>query len=118
MRTRSLDKNHDWTFGAGVSNYLKDNQAISQNIKCRLLSFIGDCFYNLSHGVEWYSVLGEMSEQELLTTVAAQILETKGVTKINQLNFILDASRNFTLVYSVDTIFGSLNDIQIEVNNA
>lgn len=44
MSIRNLDENHDWTFGAGRSNYLNYNAEIGLNIKTRLLSFLGDCF--------------------------------------------------------------------------
>ena len=52
-RVRRLDKNHDWTFGQGFSNYATESDAIAQNVQTRLWSFANDWFLDLEHGLPW-----------------------------------------------------------------
>ena len=51
MKVRALDESGDWTFGKGENNYYSANDAIAQNIKTRLYSFLGDCFFDLSANI-------------------------------------------------------------------
>ena len=53
VRVRRLDKNHDWTFGQGFSNYASESEAIAQNVQTRLWSFTNDWFLDLEHGLPW-----------------------------------------------------------------
>lgn len=51
MIVRALDINGDWTFGQGKGNYLTNQAAIAQNVQTRLLSFLGDCFFDPTAGI-------------------------------------------------------------------
>ena len=55
---RKLDSGGDWTFGAGLSDYIQANQAIAQNITTRLNSVLGNCWYDLGSGLDWFNLLG------------------------------------------------------------
>lgn len=105
MIVRSLDGDGDWLFGRGKNDYLTFNAAIAQSIQTRLSSFLGDCFFDIKAGVDWWNILGSKSELLLNLQVSAIILNTFGVTGISQLLVSLSRSRNLTVTYAVTTIY-------------
>jgi hypothetical protein len=104
---RALDSNGDWTFGGGDSNYLEGNAAIEQQIKCRLLEFTGNCFWNPQGGLNWPGLLGQRNNQQVLNLqIGSIILNTNGVTSIQQLNVQLNRNtRNLSISWVVTTVF-------------
>lgn len=106
MIVRALDSNHDWTFGKGRNNYLRNFDAINQNIKSRLLSWVGDCFFALQEGVDWRNLLDKGQKQNLELAIKTIILQSYGVIALEELSSILDENRKLTIEYVIDTIFG------------
>jgi hypothetical protein len=116
MIVRALDENGDWTFGSGIQNYLTLNAAIAQCIRTRFLSFLGDCFFATSDGIDWFNLLGPNNQLSINLSINASILNLTGmvngqtvnlVTGILQLSFKLDAEREFDVKYQVSTIYSS-----------
>lgn len=108
MRVRALDVDHDWTFGKGRNNYFVNNAAIVQNINTRLNSFLGDCFFDLNAGIDWFNLLGAKDQVALNLAVSAVILNTRNVTGIKQLSLTVSANRNITIRYQVNTTYSTL----------
>lgn len=106
-QVRALDNNHDWTFGSGVNNYLFNNAAIAQNINTRLSSFLGNCFFDLGAGIDWFNLLGNKDQTALNLAISSVILNTAQVTGIVQLSINLSVSRNLTVNYQVTTVYSS-----------
>lgn len=105
MIIRNLDANGDWTWGSGKGNYLTNNAAIGLNIKTRLLSWVGDCFFDSQAGIDWTNRLGSKNQRTLLELdLRRVILRSFGVTGIVFLDTVL-VDRSFTANYSVNTIF-------------
>lgn len=108
MRVRALDIDHDWTFGAGKSNYVQANAAVVQNINTRLSSFVGNCFFDLGMGIDWFNLLGYKDQLALDLAVSTMILKTPEVTGIIQLFTDLNRkTRNYTVVYNVQTVYST-----------
>lgn len=106
MRVRALDGTGDWTFGKGQNNYLTNNAAVAQNIKTRLLSFLGDCFFDMGAGLDWFTYLGGKDQIAVNLAVSAVILNTAGVTGLRQVSINLDAtSRKLSISYRVQTSY-------------
>ena len=83
MIFRNLDENHDWTFGSGKANYISNNAAIGLNIKTRILSWLGDCFFDEAAGIDWTNRLGSKDQRALLELDLRRIiLQSFGVTGI------------------------------------
>lgn len=104
---RALSPTGDWTFGAGLNNYLQNGAAVQQDIQTRLLEFLGECFFAISDGVDWFTFLaGSKDQTTLLLNVNAVILNTVGVTGIvnSSVNYTAQ-TRNISLVYAVNTIY-------------
>lgn len=108
MIVRALDINNDWTFGKGKNDYLKLNSALGQCIKTRLLSFLGDCFFDAASGLDWFTFLGSKNEIALRLAISSTILNTPNVTGILILNSSLGKDRIYTISYKVNTIYSTI----------
>lgn len=109
MRVRALDGSGDFTYGKGQNDYLRSNRAIGQNIQTRLLSFLGNCFWDLGAGLDWFNFLGSKDQIALNLAVSATILNTTGVTGIKQLSIVLEpTTRALTIAYRVQTTYSVL----------
>ena len=118
MIIRALDSNHDFTFGTVAQNYLRDQNAIMQNIETRLLSFLNDCFFDMSAGIDWFRLLGSKStEQEIVLQSRAVILQSYGVVRVNNIS-VSTNFRNLILQYNIDSIFSSNFLSSLEVLSA
>lgn len=106
MNIRSVDGNNDWNFGKGLSDYASEELAIEENIKTRLLSWFGDCFFAPDEGIDWRSRLDVGQQDALLTEVKTMILQTEGVVGINSVTGVFDSTqRTYAIAYSVQTIY-------------
>ncbi len=116
MSFRNLDGNHDWTFGVGRNNYVTQNQEIALNIKTRVLSFLGDCFFATDEGIDYWNLLEYNKQAQLENAIMSTIAETDGVQKVNNIDVIIGANRKIMLEYSVYTIYSTTLDAQIPLN--
>lgn len=105
MIFRNLDANGDWTFGQGLSNYAKAELAIDLNIKTRILSWVGNCFFDLPAGIDWLTRLDKGQQQNLVNDLTALILQSYGVVAVNSIGYNLDAERVITVTYNIQTIY-------------
>lgn len=108
MIVRALDGTGDWTFGAGLNNYKSAQMAIMQNIQTRLSSFIGNCFFDMGAGINWFGFLGGKGSDNataLSLALSAAIVNTSGVQGLQQLSFNISTSRMFSITYQVQTIY-------------
>jgi len=108
MRVRALDALGDWTYGKGRNNYKTGLLAVSQNIQTRLLSFLGDCFFSLDSGIDWFNLLGSKNQLAINLAVSKEILNTQDVTGLIQLGIDLDVNRNLTITYQVQTTYSRI----------
>lgn len=105
MIFRNLDSAGDWCFGKGLNDYTNQNKAIGLNIKTRLQSWVNDCFFALTAGIDWYNRLGSKNQKALLEQdLRRVILQSEGVTGILSFDTVL-VGRTFTANYSVQTQF-------------
>ena len=107
MSFRNLDGNHDWTFGAGKSNYVTGNQEIGLNVETRIMSFLGDCFFATNEGIDWFNLLDYNYQDRLENSVQETIKNTPGVTGINSVELVLNANRQLRITYDIQTIYSA-----------
>lgn len=111
MRVRQIDVNHDWLFGKGKNNYLFDNAATAQNINTRLGSFLGNCFFDLGAGIDWFNRLGSKAKLALELDISSVILNTPDVTGILSISTRSDpVTRNFVATYTVQTVYSTVTN--------
>ena len=106
MIFRQLDDNHDWVFGAGMQNFTTGTKAIALNIQTRILSWRGDCFWNMLAGIDWINRLGNKNQAALLSAELRRlILQSYGVTGLQAFDTVTDG-RAFTVTTTVNTETG------------
>lgn len=105
MAFRNLSRNGDWVFGSGKNSYVTENQEIGLNIKTRVLSFLGDCFFATEEGINWWNLLEIGKQEQLENSVQETIKNTAGVTAINSVDVVMGANRKITITYDVQTIY-------------
>jgi hypothetical protein len=105
MKFRSLDKNGDWNFGKGLQDFATEDAAIALNVKTRLLSWVGDCFFDLPAGIDWWNRLGSKNQRDLLELdLRRVIMQSKDVTGIVKFTTTVEG-RNFSAQYEITTIY-------------
>lgn len=106
MIIRALDGSHDWQLGKGLQSYLRDNDAIAENVQTRLLSFLNDCWFDTTAGIDWIRLLSTRStKEEIILSCRGIILQSYGVVRVNSINLNSFDNRNLSLTYNIDTIF-------------
>lgn len=105
MIFRNLDDDGDWEFGRGKQDMTTGNKAIGLNIKTRLYSWVGDCFFDLPAGIDWNNRIGSKGQRTLLEfDLRRVILQSEGVTGIVSVDTTLE-NREFRGDYVVNTVF-------------
>tara|TARA_B110000908_G_C9845225_1_gene267404 strand:+ start:63 stop:416 length:354 start_codon:yes stop_codon:yes gene_type:complete len=115
MKFRNLDNNGDWNFGRGKSDFIAQNDAIGLNIKTRLNSWVNDCFFNQTAGIDWLNRLGSTGQRELLELDIKRIIQqSEDVTGILSFDTFLNG-RSFTAEYSVETVYSKSYEDKLEL---
>ena len=107
MAFRNLDGNHDWLFGQGLGNYVTQSREIALNAETRVLSFLGDCFFAVNEGINWWNLLDYNKQEELENAVSATIAATPGIEKIESVELVMGANRRLTIEYTAYDIFST-----------
>jgi hypothetical protein len=116
MIFRNLDQDGDWEFGSGVANYATQDKAIGLNIRTRILSWVGDCFFDINAGIDWVNRLGFKNQRPLLEQeLKVIILQSFGVTGLLKFDTTL-IDRNFQATYDITTIYSKSYQDSIGVN--
>ncbi len=108
MIVRGVDSNNDWLFGKGKSDYKYNLNALAQNIKTRLQSFLGDCFFAQSEGIDWWNLLGSKKLLDLRLAISSVLLNTDGVTGLIEVSVSLNRDRCVKITYAVSTVYGEM----------
>ena len=106
MSFRNLDLNGDWTWGIGRNNYVYRSQEIALNIKTRILSFLGDCFFAPTEGIDWWHLLEYNKQDKLENDVMSVIASTDGVESVEQVDSYINSQRQIKITYSYTDIYG------------
>jgi hypothetical protein len=106
MIHRQITAIGDWTFGKGISGFATNEQAIELNIRTRLQSWVGDCFFAQQDFVDWSARLDKGQEQNLVAELTSVILKSFGVVAVTSITAVLnDTTRICTVQAQITTIF-------------
>jgi hypothetical protein len=110
MITRALTSEGDWTYGSGTQNYLRGEAAIEQNIVTTILSWVGDSYYALDFGVDWYNRLDVGQQENLVQEIRQVIAGCYGVVGVLSINGVFTGgTRLETITCQIATIFAPAN---------
>ncbi len=105
MIFRSLDNNGDWVFGNGKGAYATGDIAIGYNIRTRILSWLNDCFFAQTSGIDWLNRLGLKNQENLLNLdLRRMISQSYGVAQILSFDTTI-TGRHFSGSYEITTIY-------------
>ncbi len=105
MIFRNLDADSDWRFGKGKNDYAQGQAAIALNIKTRIKSWVGDCFFAQTAGIDWVNRLGSKNQRALLEAdLRRVILQSEGVTGLVKVDIVM-IGRKFQATYTVNTVY-------------
>lgn len=108
MIFRQITALGDWTFGKGISGYATDEAALELNIRTRLLSWKGNCFFALNDHVDWLDRLDKGQQDNLNHELQQVILRSEGVVAINSFTGTLNRdTRSYQVTFNISTIFGA-----------
>jgi len=109
MIVRGVDGDNDWFYGKGKNDYKTDLAAIEQSLTTRLNSFLGDCFFDVTAGIDWFNLLGSKNQLGLELAISATILNTPSITSLEQLSVSVNrTTRLLTIQYLVETSLGPI----------
>lgn len=107
MIVRAIDIDGDWFFGKGKNDYRSGNDAIAERITTRLRSFLGNCFFDTTAGIDWFNLLGSKNQNLLNLAIKSIIAKTPQVTGIASSSFTLLSDRSLNVVFTVSTVYSS-----------
>lgn len=117
MIIRRLTKELDWSFGHGKSDLLSDDDAIMLNIYTRLNEWVGDCFFAVQNGVDWYNGLDRGMKEYIDRRCKQIIIESFGVVQLITYESNLNVNtRKLTINASITTINSDSVKRLMEIN--
>lgn len=105
---RVLTAAHDWTMGNGSAGYLQGNAAVAQQVNCRLLQILGECFWDAGAGIAWFQWLGSNNPLGLalaIQTVIRNSINVTGLVMPTPVFTVNAATRAFTIGWTATTVF-------------
>lgn len=116
MIFRNLTANGDWTFGKGANNYLTGEAALDMNIRTRLLSWVGDCYFSLTDFMDWKSLLDVGQQSNVLAAAKSVILQSEGVVGIVSAAFVFAGqTRRESVQALIQTIYSPSAQITVTI---
>lgn len=106
MIIRANTSDNDWIYGLGANAYKKNNEAIGQNIQTKIQEWQGDCFFNLTAGIDWINRFSDSNLVRLEQELNSLILKVNGVVKVTILDISFE-NRNFRISYEVQTVYSA-----------
>ena len=110
MRYRALSSSGDYTFGQSQANFLVNSPAaVGQSVTTRLKLWLGEWFLNTKAGTPWLTqVLGKNTQSLYDTAIRTVVLQTFGVTSIDDYTSTLDTQkRSLAVSMTINTIYGT-----------
>lgn len=110
MRYRKLDATGDMTFGNEQADFFRDQpEAVAQAVWTRLRLWAGEWFLDTEEGTPYQqAMLGTNKQDTIEPAMRERILETQGVTEIEELQVVIDPNnRVANIAATINTQYGS-----------
>lgn len=101
---RANDANNDWIYGIAANAYKTNDLAVQQDIETKLQEWVGDCFFNLTAGIDWINRFSDGNRDDLEQEIRTLILKVNNVVNVNNL-FTSLIDRQFVVSYDVQTVY-------------
>lgn len=110
MRYRKLDTNDDMRFGNQQADFYRDQpEAVAQAVLTRLRLWVGEWFVDQTEGTPYQqAALGTGKKKTIEPAMRARILDTQGVTNIEEFQLLIDPDNRVASISAViNTEFGT-----------
>lgn len=110
MRYRKLDKTGDMSFGNQQADFFRNQpEAVAQAVWTRLRLWVGEWFIDQTEGTPYQqAMLGTNKSKTIEPAMRQRILQTEGVTNIEEFQLLFDAdSRTANINAVINTAYGS-----------
>jgi hypothetical protein len=100
-----LDSSRDIEIIDGELSIVVGNESVSQDVKSRLLFFLGEWFLDTRLGVDWFGVVFVKGPvwQRIRQLIRTVVIQTPGVRSIRSLDFSFDsATRELSVAIDVE----------------
>ena len=116
----ALDKSNNLVIENNTFRLVDDGAELVQRLRCRLLSYMGEWFLDVSSGIAYFQEIftKPVDIANVESLIKEQILDTEGVTSITQFAMEFgagDKPRGLSILFSVKTIYGSFEGVTINV---
>lgn len=113
MKFRALDGNWDWKLGKGTGSYSGDSQAIAYDVKSKILSWVGDCFFDVQAGIDWKNILGSKDQKSQLDDAIKKIIvEEYGIIELSFFESEI-SDRTYHCTVRFKTIYNETIEVKI-----
>jgi hypothetical protein len=109
MRYRKLTADGDYSFGQQQADFYRNvPEAVGQAVLTRLELFTGQWFLDSDEGTPWRTdVLGKYTRDSYDAVIQARILDTEGVTRIDDYTSAFNENtRKLTVSATITTAYG------------
>jgi hypothetical protein len=116
MIVRRLDSNFDMTFGQGLSDYARDQEAVAQNVRTRLQLLREEWFLDVDAGIPYLQeIMVKPANLPLAESLIKQtIIETDGIDELRSFDVVFNRdTRRLGVSATVTTIFGTTDNIRV-----
>lgn len=109
MRQRALSPTGDYSFGTALPFLADTPYCVAQAIMTRLRLRSGEWFLDKDEGTHYDDqILGFGTQDSRDLAIRTRILDTPGVKQIAEYISILNKNRQWSVIATVDTEFGSV----------
>ena len=108
----ALDSNHDIIIGRGATR-IGGAEQISQLVKCRLLTLLGEWKQDTSLGIPWFEGIftKNVRPADIQLTIANIIRGTAGVQQLISIELDADyRARTLTITFTAISDYGNISD--------
>ena len=113
MKTRTVDSNWDWRFGKGLQDYSVESLSVAYSVKMKVLSWIGDCFFDATAGIDWKNILGAKNTKEQAdTSIRDIVLSDDEITELTYFDSEV-VDRKYTCTMRFKTVYGETIEVKI-----
>lgn len=112
------DERNDFIIKNGEFEIITDAEQTIQNIRERLLSYLGDYFLDLEHGVPYYQTIftKPFNLTNVENIIKSKVLEDEDVTEFAQFTTTFDPERrSLSISMVVNTVYGSTVEVAFNV---
>jgi hypothetical protein len=120
MIGKALDSNNDIIVENGSFKLVENGEQVAQNVKTRLQLYLGEWFLDITEGTPWFQqiFIRPTNLTNIESILKTRITNTPEVLRLNSFSMDYEggSSRNLSVSFSAETIYGTLDVNEVIIN--